>query len=95
MSVVVRFARGRKAKAQCGRCGMVFPYKRLRKDGYKRNYYVCPECYDPPQAQEKPVPTADPEALHHPQPLLDSGTTDSVTKLTDSLEGGTTFGGGT
>lgn len=95
MTFAIRFAPGRKAKAQCQRCGMVLPYKRLKLDGYKKHMWVCPDCYDPPQIQEKPIPTADAEALHHPQPLVDSGTTDSVTKLSDSIDGGTTFGGGT
>jgi len=90
-----RFAKGSKAKAQCGRCGDVVLYKTLKLDGYKKNYWVCPDCYDPPEPQEQPVSTADAEALHHPQSLLDTGTTDAVGKLTDSLDGGTTFGGGT
>ncbi|MEQ8226727.1 MAG: FYVE zinc finger domain-containing protein [Rhodospirillales bacterium] len=70
---VRKHATGNRAKAQCARCGMVMPYKRLTLDGYKKNLWVCPDCYDPDHPQEHPVPTADAEALHHAQPLLDSG----------------------
>lgn len=92
MTVVTRFASGRKAKAQCGRCGDVVPYRRLRQDGYKRGYWVCDDCYDPAEPQERPINTADAVALRHPAPLLDSGTTDAVQDLTDALDGGSTFG---
>ncbi len=95
MTFAARFARGRKAKAQCPRCGLVMPYKRLRRDGYKKDLWVCPDCFDPEHPQEKIKPASDPVALHHPQPLQDTGTTASVTSLASSLDGGTTFGGGT
>lgn len=86
---VRKHATGNRAKAQCARCGMVIPYKRLTLDGYKKNLWVCPDCYDPDHPQEHPVPTADAEALHHAQPLLDSGA--AASSFADNLGTGGAF----
>lgn len=91
MTFVTQYAGGRRAKAQCPRCGLVFPYKAMRPDGYKKNLWVCPTCYDPDHPQEHPVPTADAEALMHPQPLLDDVSGGTAASFATNLGTGGAF----
>ena len=90
----VRYANGKIAKGQCMRCGHVVPYKKLSFDDYVKNLLVCPDCYEDEHPQDKVDTKADAIVLSHPAPLLDDVPVDSDL-LVDSLEGGTTFGGGT
>ena len=70
------YAEGRHAKAQCPICGDVILYKELKRDW--RGVYVCPDCLDPRHPQEHILVYADPEALEHPAPLLDTNTASSL-----------------
>jgi hypothetical protein len=70
-----RFAEGRKAKAQCPICGDVILYPGLVRDW--RGVYVCPDCNDPRNPQEHIHVYADPTALEHPRPLLDTESRDA------------------
>lgn len=65
------FATGKNAIGQCQRCGFVYPYKTLRKDGYT-NSLVCGACYDTEHPAERPVNVADAQALRRPAPDLDA-----------------------
>jgi hypothetical protein len=81
-----RFASGKKAIAECDRCGQRFKLRRLRTEIVKTKEYnllVCPECWDPdhPQLQLGMYPVSDPQGLRNPRPdrsyevsgLLDDG----------------------
>ena len=51
---MANFATGRKAIAECDRCGMQFPLKKLKTEIIKTKKYnlkVCPECWDPDHPQ--------------------------------------------
>jgi hypothetical protein len=68
-----RFASGKKAIAECDRCGFQFELKRLRTLTIKTkdvNLLVCPECWEPdqPQLQLGMYPVDDPQALRNPRP---------------------------
>ena len=60
------YALGKYSQAECDRCGFVYKYLEMKLEwtGLK----VCPECYEPKQAQLDParVPV-DPEALRQPR----------------------------
>lgn len=67
-----RFASGKKAIAECDRCGQQFQLKKLRTEIIKTKKYellVCPECWDPdqPQLQLGMFPVDDPQALRNPR----------------------------
>jgi DNA-directed RNA polymerase subunit RPC12/RpoP len=68
-----RFAAGKKAIAECDRCGQRFLLKVLKTEIIKTKKYdllVCPECWDPdhPQLQLGMWPVDDPQALRNPRP---------------------------
>lgn len=67
------YATGHKAKAQCPICGDVIRYLGMVTDW--RGVRVCPDCNDPRHPQENVHIFADPEALQHPSPLLDTEST--------------------
>lgn len=74
MPIESRFARGRRAKAQCPKCGLVVPYQSLEKD--YRGTWLCRDCLDPQHPQERPPRrVVDAVSLRHPQPLKDAGLT--------------------
>jgi hypothetical protein len=67
-----RFASGKKAIAECDRCGQQFLLKKLKTEIIKQKKYellVCPECWDPdqPQLMLGTVPVEDPQALRNPR----------------------------
>ena len=68
-----KFASGKKAIAECDRCGQRYMLKRLKKLVIKTkltNILVCPECWeeDHPQLQLGMYPVNDPQALRNPRP---------------------------
>jgi hypothetical protein len=70
-----RFAAGKKAIAECDRCGFRFQLKDLKKLIIKTKQVsikVCPECWEPdqPQLQLGMYPVDDPQALREPRPDL-------------------------
>jgi hypothetical protein len=70
-----RFASGKKAIAECDRCGFRFKLKDLTKLIIKTKQVtikVCPECWEPdqPQLQLGMYPVDDPQALREPRPDL-------------------------
>ena len=63
-----RFASGKKAIAECDRCGQQFKLKKLKTEIIKQRRYellVCPTCWDPdqPQLMLGTFPVDDPQAL--------------------------------
>ena len=67
-----RFASGKKAIAECDRCGQQFLLKKLKTEIIKQRKYellVCPECWDPdqPQLMLGTFPVEDPQALRNPR----------------------------
>jgi hypothetical protein len=67
-----RFASGKKAIAECDRCGQRYKLKELKKQVLKTKTYnllVCPTCWDPdhPQLQLGMYPVEDPQALRDPR----------------------------
>jgi len=73
-----RYAKGRKAKAQCPICGDVVAYLALVRDW--RGVMVCSDCKDPRHPQENIIIHTDPEALEHPSPLLDTASGSAVVR---------------
>ena len=65
------YAKGKHAIGECQRCGFVYPYLQLRKDGYT-NSLVCASCYDIKHPAEKPVRLSEGIALRRPAPDLDA-----------------------
>lgn len=68
-----RFASGKRAIAECGRCAQRYKLKQLRQLVIKTknvNILVCPECWEPdqPQLQLGMYPVDDPQALRNPRP---------------------------
>lgn len=68
-----KFASGKKAIAECDRCGFRFKLKELRQLIIKTknvNILVCGECWEPdqPQLQLGMYPVDDPQALRNPRP---------------------------
>ena len=69
------FARGKKAIAECDRCGFRYKLKELKSLTIKTknvNILVCPECFeqDQPQLQLGMFPINDPQAIRNPRPDL-------------------------
>lgn len=67
-----RFASGKKAIAECDRCGQQYLLKKLKTEIIKQRKYqllVCPECWDPdqPQLMLGTFPVEDPQALRNPR----------------------------
>jgi hypothetical protein len=67
-----RFASGKKAIAECDRCGQQYKLKKLKEEIIKQRKYqllVCPECWDPdqPQLMLGTFPVDDPQALRNPR----------------------------
>jgi hypothetical protein len=67
-----RFASGKRAIAECDRCGQQYKLKQLKKEIIKLKEYnllVCPECWDPdqPQLQLGMFPVEDPQGLRNPR----------------------------
>ena len=67
-----RFASGKKAIAECDRCGQQFLLKKLKTEIIKQRKYellVCHECWDPdqPQLMLGTFPVEDPQALRNPR----------------------------
>lgn len=68
-----RFASGKRAIAECDRCGQRYKLKQLKSLVIKTknvNIMVCPECWEPdqPQLQLGMYPVDDPQALRNPRP---------------------------
>lgn len=68
-----RFASGKRAIAECDRCGFRYLLKDLKKEIVKtkeHNTLVCWQCWDPdhPQLQLGMYPVDDPQALRNPRP---------------------------
>ena len=68
-----RFASGKKAIAECDRCGQKYKLKMLKQLVIKTknvNILVCPTCWEPdqPQLQLGMYPVDDPQALRNPRP---------------------------
>ena len=68
-----RFASGKRAIAECDRCGQRFKLSVLKTEIIKTKKYnllVCPECWDPdhPQLQLGMFPVDDPQGLRDPRP---------------------------
>lgn len=86
-----RFANGKKAIAECDRCGQQFKLKQLRTEIIKQRKYellVCPECWDPdqPQLMLGTFPVDDPQALRNPRP--DTTYITSGVNVNGNLSGG-------
>ena len=69
------YARGKRAIAECDRCGFRYKLKELKQLTIKTknvNILVCPECFeqDQPQLQLGMFPVNDPQALRNPRPDL-------------------------
>jgi hypothetical protein len=67
-----RFASGKKAIAECDRCGQQYLLKTLKIEIIKQRKYqvlVCHECWDPdqPQLMLGTFPVEDPQALRNPR----------------------------
>jgi hypothetical protein len=67
-----KFASGKKAIAECDRCGFRYKLKQLKKLVIKTkniNLLVCPTCWEPdqPQLQLGMYPVYDPQALQNPR----------------------------
>ena len=67
-----RFASGKRAIAECDRCGQQYKLKQLKEEIIKQRKYqllVCPECWDPdqPQLMLGTFPVEDPQALRNPR----------------------------
>lgn len=68
-----RFASGKRAIAECDRCGQRYKLKELKPLVIKTknvNILVCPTCWEPdqPQLQLGMYPVDDPQALRNPRP---------------------------
>jgi hypothetical protein len=78
-----KFASGKRAIAECDRCGFRYKLKQLRQLVIKTksiNLLVCPSCWEPdqPQLQLGMYPVNDPQALRNPRPdttYLQAGST--------------------
>jgi hypothetical protein len=67
-----RFASGKRAIAECDRCGFRYKLKELKQLVIKTknvNLLVCPTCWEPdqPQLQLGMYPVDDPQALRNPR----------------------------
>ena len=86
-----RFASGKRAIAECDRCGQQYKLKLLKTEIIKQRKYellVCPECWDPdqPQLMLGTFPVDDPQALRNPRR--------DTTYYTSGVMADGSFGGG-
>jgi len=86
-----RFASGKKAVAECDRCGQQYKLTQLKTEIIKQRKYqllVCPECWDPdqPQLMLGTFPIDDPQALRNPRP--DTTYVTSGTNINGNPSGG-------
>jgi hypothetical protein len=86
-----RFASGKRAIAECDRCGQQFKLKQLKEEIIKQRKYqllVCPECWDPdqPQLMLGTFPVDDPQALRNPR--RDTTYVTSGVNVNGNLSGG-------
>jgi len=86
-----RFASGKRAIAECDRCGQQYKLKQLKTEIIKQRKYellVCPECWDPdqPQLMLGTFPVDDPQALRNPRR--------DTTYYTSGVMADGSFGGG-
>jgi hypothetical protein len=97
-----KFASGKKAIAECDRCGFRYQLKQLKKLVIKTkniNLLVCPTCWEPdqPQLQLGMYPVYDPQALQNPRPdttFVQAGFTGlQITSGSGELGDGTPSGG--
>jgi len=70
---MARYASGKKSVAVCDRCGLKYPYKKLKEEIYNRRpngLRVCSSCLDDdhPQLQLGRQKISDPQALRNPRP---------------------------
>lgn len=94
-----RFASGKKAIAECDRCGFRYKLTELKKLTIKTKQVsikVCPNCWEPdqPQLSLGMYPIDDPQALREPRPdtsYMQSGR--SGLQLTTNTDFGTPEGG--
>jgi hypothetical protein len=68
-----KYASGKKAIAECDRCGFRYKLKELKQLVIKTknvNLLVCPTCWEPdqPQLQLGMYPVNDPQAVRNPRP---------------------------
>jgi len=68
-----KYATGKKAIAECDRCGFQYKLKELKELTIKTknvNILVCPTCWEPdqPQLQLGMYPVDDPQGLRNPRP---------------------------
>ena len=73
--MATRYASGKKALANCDRCGFRYKLKELKAiflKGQPTNILVCPTCHEPdhPQNRLGMYPVDDPQALRNPRPDL-------------------------
>jgi hypothetical protein len=86
-----RFASGKKAIAECDRCGQQYKLKQLKTEIIKQRKYellVCPTCWDPdqPQLMLGTFPVDDPQALRDPR--RDTTYVTSGVNVNGNLSGG-------
>ena len=86
-----RYASGKKAIAECDRCGQQYKLKQLKTEIIKQRKYellVCPECWDPdqPQLMLGTFPVDDPQALRNPR--RDTTYVTSGNNVAGNLSGG-------
>lgn len=65
-----KYAKGRKAIAECQRSGQKMRYRDLVEDGHIPGLLVHPDWYEPKHPQETPVRLDDPIALYKPAPEI-------------------------
>lgn len=87
-----RFTAGKKAIAECDRCGIRVKLKDLKKLIIKTKQVaikVCNECWEPdqPQLQLGMYPISDPQAVRDPRPDFNAYYSSGVT-ADDSIGGG-------
>jgi hypothetical protein len=86
-----RYASGKKAIAECDRCGQQYKLKQLKTEIIKQRKYellVCPTCWDPdqPQLMLGTFPVEDPQALRDPR--KDTTYVTSGVNVNGNLSGG-------
>ena len=82
------YALGKYSKAQCDRCGFVYPYLELREEW--QGLKVCRDCYEPKAPQIDPINVpVDPEALKDPRTTESAPTAgNGVVKTENSVANG-------
>ncbi len=89
------YALGKYSKAQCDRCGFVYPYLELREEW--QGLKVCRDCYEPKAPQIEPItPPVDPEALKNPRvtevaPTAGNGVVKTENSVANGVSSPSTF----